>query len=131
MSAKPLVVPEIPEGLSTRISKIVIALLGAYASVTLFLNGDHSAETITAIGGAVATLIGLTLSRGYQAAKAVEAVGAGGPVSPPDVSDEHEPADPLDHMLSDEREIPYPPTRDDGDFTQDEFNENYPRDGHL
>lgn len=67
----PPVGPVIPEGLTTKLSKAAIALLTLYTLITVFLNGDHSTETITGIAGAVAVLLGLTGSRGYQAGQAL------------------------------------------------------------
>ena len=63
--------PVVPEGLTTKLGKAAIALLALVAAVSAFLDGDHSEETITAIAGAVATLVALTASRGYQAGQAI------------------------------------------------------------
>lgn len=59
-------------GLTTKVSLGVIAALTLFTLVSAFLDGDHSTETIVGIAGAVATLVGLTLSRGYQAGKIIE-----------------------------------------------------------
>ena len=71
-------------GLSTKLSVGAAALLALVAALTAFLDGDHSSETITAIGGAVATLVGLTLSRGYQAGKLTEATTVGAAFDTPE-----------------------------------------------
>lgn len=59
--------PVIPEGLATKLGKLLIAAFAVTALVTAVLDGDHTPETLMALGGSIATAITLILGRSAQA----------------------------------------------------------------
>lgn len=71
----------IPVGLSTRLGLIATAVLAVAALVAAVLNGDHTTETITALIGAVITLVTVLQGR-YGQAQAREASGVTGLLQP-------------------------------------------------
>ena len=66
--ASPPAAPVIPAGLATRLGAIGTLTLGVVALVTAVINGDHTSETVTALAGAVATLVATIYGRMQQAA---------------------------------------------------------------
>lgn len=69
----PPVGPVIPEGLTTKLSKIVLAASAVVLAVFSILEGDYSEEQIGALVTGLVTLVSLTQSRGKQAAAAYAA----------------------------------------------------------
>lgn len=57
-----------PVGLATKLGLVVTTVLGAAGTITLFLNGDHTPETLGALAGVVATVVAIILGRSSQAA---------------------------------------------------------------
>lgn len=58
----------IPEGPASKLGKLAAAALAIAALVAAVLNGDHTPETLVALGGAVATLVTYMGGRYAQAA---------------------------------------------------------------
>lgn len=86
----------IPVGLATQLGKLGVAAFGVVALVAAVLHGDHSEETITALIGAIATLLTLMGGRYAQAAAALRdapSLRQSGSNGSLDFPDELEPAD--------------------------------------
>jgi hypothetical protein len=99
--------PVISQGLATRVGQVSGAVFGLVALITAVLDGDHTAETITALVLSALSLLTLMAGRYAQA----YAIDRDAPA--PQAVEE---ADPYDDDFSDEEEFDY--EEDEPDFAE-------------